>query len=180
METKLVPDYTDGLDSDLVRKSSPLNDFPFTDSLSYDQQYETDAQGTLTGGLIRTTRAKNRAQLAKLNPLGGQQDGLYFFTNNILTTFLSEATLAFMNAAGTAIAGFLQINAGKTTVTLDAPSFIALTAPRTTTNVIAVADPPAAGDPPTLAGFAQIYIAAADNDLKVIFADGTVKTIVTD
>lgn len=34
--------------------------------------------------------------------------------------------------------------------------------------------------PTTLAGNAQIYVDAADGDLKVIFGDGTVKTIVTD
>lgn len=34
--------------------------------------------------------------------------------------------------------------------------------------------------PSTLAGFGQIYIDAADGDLKIIFSDGTVKTIVTD
>jgi len=34
--------------------------------------------------------------------------------------------------------------------------------------------------PTTLAGNAQIYVDAADGDLKIIFGDGTVKTIVTD
>jgi hypothetical protein len=34
--------------------------------------------------------------------------------------------------------------------------------------------------PPSIAGHAQIYVDSADGDLKVIFADGTVKTIVTD
>lgn len=34
--------------------------------------------------------------------------------------------------------------------------------------------------PTATAGYAKIYVDAADGDLKVIFADGTVKTIVTD
>jgi parallel beta-helix repeat protein len=34
--------------------------------------------------------------------------------------------------------------------------------------------------PPTVAGHAQIFVATSDGDLKVIFGDGTVKTIVTD
>jgi hypothetical protein len=34
--------------------------------------------------------------------------------------------------------------------------------------------------PATLAGYAQIYVDTSGGDLKIIFGDGTVKTIVTD
>lgn len=35
-------------------------------------------------------------------------------------------------------------------------------------------------EPAEISGVAQIYVDAADGDLKVIFGDGTVKTIVVD
>jgi hypothetical protein len=34
--------------------------------------------------------------------------------------------------------------------------------------------------PSAVSGFAQVYVDTADGDLKVVFGDGTVKTIVTD
>lgn len=47
------------------------------------------------------------------------------------------------------------------------------------TNGIALADGVTAPSS-SLAGFAQMYIDTADGDLKIRFADGTVKTIVVD
>lgn len=46
------------------------------------------------------------------------------------------------------------------------------------TNILALEDGVTA--PSALSGFAQLYVDTADGDLKVIFSDGTVKTIVVD
>lgn len=46
------------------------------------------------------------------------------------------------------------------------------------TNILALEDGITA--PSALSGFAQIYVDSADGDLKVLFSDGTVKTIVVD
>lgn len=46
------------------------------------------------------------------------------------------------------------------------------------TNILALEDGITA--PSALSGFAQLYVDTADGDLKVIFSDGTVKTIVVD
>lgn len=45
-------------------------------------------------------------------------------------------------------------------------------------NKVTIADGISA--PPAITGHAQIYVSSADGDLKVIFGDGTLKTIVTD
>ena len=46
------------------------------------------------------------------------------------------------------------------------------------TNILALEDGITA--PSALSGFAQLYVDAADGNLKVIFASGTVKTLATD
>ena len=46
------------------------------------------------------------------------------------------------------------------------------------TNILALEDGVTA--PSALSGFAQIYVDTADGDLKIIYSDGTVKTIVVD
>ena len=46
------------------------------------------------------------------------------------------------------------------------------------TNILALEDGITA--PSALAGFAQIFVDTSGGDLKVIFSDGTIKTIVVD
>jgi hypothetical protein len=46
-------------------------------------------------------------------------------------------------------------------------------------NTVALLDSATAA-PSALTGYAQIYVNPADGDLKIIFADGTIKTIVVD
>lgn len=48
------------------------------------------------------------------------------------------------------------------------------------TNSLTIRDPYTPSAPSALTGFATVFVDPADNDLKVVFADGTVKTIVTD
>lgn len=48
------------------------------------------------------------------------------------------------------------------------------------TNSLTIRDPYTPSAPSALTGFATLFVDPADNDLKIIFADGKVKTIVTD
>ena len=48
------------------------------------------------------------------------------------------------------------------------------------TNSLTIRDPYTPSAPSALTGFATLFVDPADNDLKIIFADGTTKTIVTD
>lgn len=198
-----VDDYASNkaVNADLVRSGSPLHEFPFTDSLTYDQQYETDSQPVLTAGLFRTSRGPDRVQLSSFNPVtGAQRGGLYIFVDGIVTTSISDGTIFFYNAGGS-VDGYIQDQNGTLYIFGDEVEIQSLSdiiftpAPAnavivdgtlSVTGVIAgeeivagshlgVVD--AISAPATIPGIAQIYVDSADNDLKVKFGNGNVAVL---
>lgn len=105
-----IPDYGVGksVNANMTRSSSLLHDFPFTDSLTFDQQFEAaDAQTVQTGGLFRTSRGPNRTQLSSRNELGAEQGGVYIYVNNIIRTAFTEDTIFFYDLTG-AVSSVIQ------------------------------------------------------------------------
>lgn len=106
-----IPDYTGGksINEYLVRSGSSLFDFPFTDSLLYDQQFETDSQPVLTAGLFRTSRGPDRVQLSSTNNEGEQLGGLYVYEDNILRVAIYLDTIDFFDSSGTESASIVYV-----------------------------------------------------------------------
>lgn len=102
-----IDDYTKSVGKNLWSADSPLHDFPFTDSLLYDSQFEVDQQGVLTGGIVRTSRGEDRIQLTSRTSLvasgGSQIPALELYRDGVLRMALVEFFLAFYDAAGTTI-----------------------------------------------------------------------------
>ncbi len=211
MAKKDIGDYVSlsNISPALTKSGSPLGDFPFTDSLLYDVQFEaSDSQTVQTGGKFRTSRGPNRTELSATNELKQQAGGLYIYANDLISTAYTQGTIFFYDNAGVQSAAIQQPTPGVLTMSavtanVTGTAAVNITAPaiglvgntdvtgyvEATTNVvgdqlviagIALVVTDGVTAPATLAGFAKIYVDTADGDLKIKFGDGTVKTIVTD
>lgn len=205
MANLTIDDYTKDtrINADLTRPGSPLNDFPFTDSLAEDAQFERDSSPVYTAGLFRTSRGPDRVQLSSFDPVtGAEQGGIYVFVDGLVTTAYQDGTIFFYDSTGT-VEAYIQDQSGTlymygdaveivsgSDISIDANgNLISMNGSVEVTGYM-VADGIVAGDhfgltdgitaPSTIAGLGQIYIDTADGDLKIKFGDGTVKTIVTD
>lgn len=94
-----IDDYTKNnrISGELTRSGSPLHEFPFTDSLLFDQQFETDSSPVYTAGLFRTSRGPDRAQLSTFNAEGEQLGGLYIYEDDKEVVGLYRGFLDFFD-----------------------------------------------------------------------------------
>jgi hypothetical protein len=103
-----IDDYTKSVDPSMTRTGSPLHDFPFTDSLTYDSQFEVDQQGVLTGGIVRTNRSPTRVELNSIsNSFDVYEDG-------VLRASLVSNQLRFLDTTGTLNTTILANSSGDT------------------------------------------------------------------
>ena len=111
---------------------------------------------------IRTASATGNPQMAFRR---GSTDVAYF------TYWNASSTLALTNAAGAGL-HFDPTNV-RVGIGLSAPNEVL-----TVAGAVSITDGMTA--PSATSGYAKLYVDTADGDLKVIFGDGTIKTLTTD
>lgn len=106
-----IPNYTEnGINSTTMRRSdSPINKFTFTDEAQYDAEYDVDQQGVLTGGLIRTNRSPDRAEMAKVSQAGDLYDAFSIYVNGEIIAQLNRTGVFVGTSSGVGAAEFIGL-----------------------------------------------------------------------
>lgn len=121
-----LKDYTEyGIKESLMSTDSIVNDYEFTDELAYDQKFEVDSQGILTGGITRTNRSTTRVEMNSVD------NALNIYEDEVLRAQLTANYLAFASPSGVSSGSILglgteaiEIDTGGSTFEFNAADFL--------------------------------------------------------
>lgn len=113
-----VKDYTEFLNDEMYVSDSLYNARPYTDysdSVEYESLNDADMQQIYTGGIFRTSKGKNRAQMIA-DPQSGF-NSFQIYLDNVLRMELFEDQMRFFSAAGVLAASLLASSGGSFNIT---------------------------------------------------------------